>query len=58
MSFRAVANACGRNKLALIIPCHRVVGAHDLGGYKWDYDLKKRLLQYEKSFVSNILQIY
>lgn len=46
-SCRAVANACGRNKLALIIPCHRVVGSNDLGGYKWGIELKIRLLEYE-----------
>lgn len=51
MSFRAVANACGRNKLALIVPCHRVVGSNDLGGFKWGIDLKKRLLSYEKVLI-------
>ncbi len=31
---RAVAGACSRNPIAIIIPCHRVVGAnHSLGGY-------------------------
>ena len=47
-SYRAVANACGQNKLALIIPCHRVVGQHNLGGYKWGTDKKKWLLEFEK----------
>jgi len=30
---RAVANACRRNKIPLLIPCHRVVGKSGLGGY-------------------------
>jgi methylated-DNA-[protein]-cysteine S-methyltransferase len=33
---RAVANAVGKNKLAIIVPCHRVVGtAGDLRGFAW-----------------------
>lgn len=30
---RAIGQACKRNPLALFIPCHRVVGKNDLGGY-------------------------
>lgn len=30
---RAVGQACKRNSLALFIPCHRVVGKNDIGGY-------------------------
>ena len=30
---RAVANACGANKLPLLIPCHRVVAKNGLGGF-------------------------
>ncbi len=30
---RAVANACGANKLPLVIPCHRVVAKNGLGGF-------------------------
>ncbi len=32
-SARAVGNACRRNPLPLIIPCHRVVAANGIGGY-------------------------
>lgn len=45
---RAVARACATNKLAVIVPCHRVVrGDGDLAGYKWGTDRKKRLLEDE-----------
>lgn len=30
---RAIGQACKRNPLALFIPCHRVVGKNDIGGY-------------------------
>jgi methylated-DNA-[protein]-cysteine S-methyltransferase len=30
---RAVGNACRRNPVPVIVPCHRVVGAHGIGGY-------------------------
>jgi AraC family transcriptional regulator, regulatory protein of adaptative response / methylated-DNA-[protein]-cysteine methyltransferase len=46
---RAVARACASNRLALVIPCHRVVredGA--LGGYRWGLDRKRRLLEEER----------
>ncbi|MBC7789701.1 MAG: methylated-DNA--[protein]-cysteine S-methyltransferase [Anaerolineae bacterium] len=45
---RAVANACARNRAALIIPCHRAVrigGA--LGGYRWGIERKRTLLERE-----------
>ena len=46
---RAVARACATNRVAVVIPCHRVVredGA--LAGYKWGVDRKRRLLEDEK----------
>lgn len=48
-AYRAVANACGKNKLALIIPCHRVIGFKNIGGYKWNVNKKKWLLEFEKN---------
>ena len=45
---RAVANACGRNPVALAIPCHRVIRASgELGGYRWGVERKRRLLDRE-----------
>ena len=47
-AFRAVANANGRNKIAIIIPCHRVTGSNGaLGGYSSGIDKKKFLLKLE-----------
>lgn len=48
MSAQAVGGAVGHNPIALIIPCHRVIGAHgNLVGYNGGLSLKKRLLKYE-----------
>lgn len=45
---RAVASACGRNRLAVLVPCHRIVrGDGRLGGYRWGLPLKERLLARE-----------
>lgn len=45
---RAVANACGANKLAVAVPCHRVVRLDgSVTGYRWGIDRKRSLLQLE-----------
>ncbi len=45
---RAVANACARNHVAILIPCHRIVGKRgDLRGYRWGVKRKQALLSLE-----------
>jgi AraC family transcriptional regulator of adaptative response/methylated-DNA-[protein]-cysteine methyltransferase len=47
---RAVASACASNRVAVVIPCHRVVrhgGA--LGGYRWGVERKQQLLAKERA---------
>ena len=47
---RAVANACGKNPIPLIIPCHRVIRKNgDLGGYGLGIERKKNLIEHEKA---------
>jgi AraC family transcriptional regulator, regulatory protein of adaptative response / methylated-DNA-[protein]-cysteine methyltransferase len=49
-AIRAVANACAANHIALLIPCHRVVGKNgDLRGYKWGLKRKQTLLSRENT---------
>lgn len=48
-SVRAVAGANGANAIAIIIPCHRIIGSNgDLTGYGGGIAVKKRLLNMEK----------
>ena len=47
---RAVARACAQNRLAVIVPCHRIIrGDGSLGGYRWGLPLKDELLQRERA---------
>lgn len=46
---RAVGSACGKNPVALVIPCHRVVREDkSLGGYRWGLDRKRKILELER----------
>lgn len=46
---RAVARACAQNRLAVLVPCHRVIrGDGSLGGYRWGLPRKDDLLQRER----------
>ena len=45
---RAVARACAGNRVAVLVPCHRVVrGDGSLGGYRWGLPRKRELLEME-----------
>ena len=46
---RAIGNACNKNPIAVIIPCHRVVGKNgSLTGYAGGIGIKEKLLEIEK----------
>ena len=46
---RAVAQVCARNRIAILVPCHRVVrNDGSLGGYRWGLPLKQSLLLRER----------
>ena len=46
---RAVGNACGKNRLWLLVPCHRVIGSDGkLTGYAGGLDRKRWLLEHER----------
>lgn len=52
-SVRAVARACAKNPVALVIPCHRVVPkSGGVGGYRWGSFRKEKLLDLEKEYVT------
>jgi AraC family transcriptional regulator of adaptative response/methylated-DNA-[protein]-cysteine methyltransferase len=46
---RAVARACATNPVAVIVPCHRVIGSNGKPtGYRWGLERKKKLLDIER----------
>jgi methylated-DNA-[protein]-cysteine S-methyltransferase len=46
---RKVGILCAKNPLPIVVPCHRVVGKHDIGGYSYGKELKIKLLELERS---------
>lgn len=47
MSAQAVGNAISNNPIAIIIPCHRVIGVKNIGGYSGGMERKIALLKHE-----------
>ncbi|CAI4037713.1 hypothetical protein SMKI_04G0430 [Saccharomyces mikatae IFO 1815] len=55
---RSVGRACGSNNLALLVPCHRIIGNNKkLTGYKWSCKLKERLLNNERENEKNLNRV-
>ena len=53
--YRAVASACGRNPLAIIYPCHRIISSDSsLGGYTGGIDKKEGLLRLESNVIQSV----
>ncbi len=47
---RAVGRACGANRLAIVIPCHRVIRDNgEMGGYRWGLATKRKLIRREQT---------
>lgn len=47
---RAVGSACARNRVGLVVPCHRVIrGDGGLGGYRWGLERKRTLIDRERA---------
>jgi methylated-DNA-[protein]-cysteine S-methyltransferase len=44
---RAVGSALSKNPVPIIIPCHRVIGKHNIGGFSSGIEVKKLLLEIE-----------
>ena len=58
-SIRAAASANGRNKLSIIVPCHRVIGADGkLAGYGGGLPRKKWLLDHEAKFENGVSLLF
>lgn len=54
---RAVASACAGNRVAIAVPCHRVVrGTGELGGYRWGIARKRVLIETERAATAILLR--
>lgn len=47
-AYRAVGNANSKNKIPIIVPCHRVISNSGIGGYTGGINIKENLLKIEK----------
>jgi len=58
-AIRAVASANGKNNLAIIVPCHRVIGSdHSLVGYAGGLSRKRWLLDHEAKHHHGVMQLF
>lgn len=55
---RGVGQAVGKNPVLIVIPCHRVVAAHGLGGFSCGLDLKEKLLEHESQYKRECLSAH
>ncbi len=56
-SYRAVANALGKNPLPIVIPCHRIIKSDGaIGGYSGGKEIKKFLLNFEKNTQKTLIK--
>jgi len=47
---RAIGTAIGKNPIAYLIPCHRVIrSGGQLGGYRWGTDRKANIIGFERT---------
>jgi AraC family transcriptional regulator of adaptative response/methylated-DNA-[protein]-cysteine methyltransferase len=53
-AYRAVGTSIGKNPIAYVIPCHRVIqGSGNLGGYRWSPIRKKAIVAWEATKMRN-----
>ncbi len=58
-AIRAVGTANGRNNIAIIVPCHRVIGSNgSLVGYGGDLWRKKWLLEHEAKYCNGVQSLF
>lgn len=58
-AIRAAASTNGRNRIAILIPCHRVIGSNrDLVGYAGGLPNKRWLLQHEAKFACGVQTLF
>ncbi len=58
-AIRAVASGNGKNKVSIIVPCHRVVGSdQSLVGYAWGNHRKQWLLQHEAKHANGVQTLF
>lgn len=55
---RAAASANGKNNICIIVPCHRVVGTNDLGGYGGGVWRKRWLLALENKIANGVQTLF